>query len=82
MKLKTLKDFERFQFDEPEGISPDDLKQEAIKWIKLLRMPYVKIENKEANSDVWDTHTKKLIKNSQAAIFIDFFDITKEDLDY
>ena len=82
MKLKTLKDFERFQFDEPSGISPDDLKQEAVKWIKSLRMPHVKIENGGVNSDVWDTDTKRLIRNSQATILSDFFNITGEDLGY
>ena len=58
----------------------DELRAEAIKWIKQLHMPYVKVENGELNSDVWDSDTKRLIRNAQASILIDFFNIKEEDL--
>jgi len=37
MKLKTLKDIDRYDRDETCNlVAPDDLKQEAIKWIKNI----------------------------------------------
>jgi hypothetical protein len=61
-------------------IDYEQQKQVTIKRIKALHMPFVKVENNQLNSDVWDSTTKRLIRNSQASILMDFFNITEEDL--
>ncbi len=72
MKPKTLKDFGEKKCEDAswncERISPEDLKQEAIKWVKqirLMRKEFPKQTTKETNLEEgikW------------------FFNITEEDL--
>jgi len=82
MKLKTLKDIEKIEKDY-EFVYSQELKQEAIKWIKE------DIENfnlfEEASK--WDAESLKDMKSGRLMEAIDFtqrwmkrLNITKEDL--
>ena len=70
MKLKTLKDLENFnkwpEYSHVKLISDEELKKEAIKWVKELRKPlhmYDKFDTLET-----------------IAWIMEFFNITEEDL--
>ena len=70
LPLKTLRDLDKFKgyglFS--KGVSEDDLRQEAIKWVKTAR-----VEFKELNLDKMQTLLAiKWIKH--------FFNLTEEDL--
>ena len=64
MTLRTLKDFEK------GGLSLDDIRQEAIKWVKNKREKKKELETKGAN---W------YAKGYEHAL-VDFHNITEEDL--
>ncbi len=87
MTLKTLKDMGRFQFDEPEGICPEELRQEAIKHIEHLKI----IEDKDCdqlNSTYGSCYEEDLCvsckESDEATYQIDwiryFFNIKEEEL--
>lgn len=90
MKLKTLKDLYEQQpiinglgikDNNPQHIFMKELRQEAIKWVKALHLPDVKIsEDNNIETQMLDCSTTKLIRNSQAVIIIKLFNITKEEL--
>ena len=72
-KLKTLKDIEPFHCYECEGnINPENLKYEAVKWIKHWK------------KHEYDKRTKPLKYDlafvNRISAFIEFFNLTEEDL--
>ena len=73
-ELKTLKDIELWECEACGSniMSRDDLKAEAVKWVKD-RM-------KVKNGLSLITETSKLRAEGMINDFIDFFNLTKEDL--
>ena len=73
-ELKTLKDLQIYKkvgfpssIDIKEFVSREELREEAIKWVKWL---------KKSNPDGWHKNEPE----SAALIFKKFFNITEEDL--
>jgi len=82
MKLKTLKDLEKGWVDTKfmggeavdgfMAVNTEELKQEAIKWIKMLREKRKEIDENNRYEVGWNEGRQQFIQ--------EFFDITEEDL--
>ena len=80
-ELKTLKDIRTYQFDDPDGLCPEELREEAIKWIKELRKA-IKDEDTKLIYVLIDCEGRNLISKAEGAIAIlkRINNLTEEDL--
>lgn len=77
-KLKTLKDLEKFYRLGYETIKTDELKAEAVKWVKWL-MEHSEKWKKEDNKEPWTRGYNQGFESS-LNYFISFLDLTEDDL--
>lgn len=70
-KLKTLKDLNLFNDDLKDDIAKEKLKAEAVKWVKHFNIQH------NNHHEEWDLRCSAFgVINA----FIDFFNLTEEDL--
>lgn len=81
MKLKTLKEVVRDSWEDNGGIIPEDLKQEAINWIKELKSKLNKNEGYYSYEGINLRNDEHFSDISGVEIWVKhFFNITEEDL--